>query len=157
MGKREAAQAIEDAKIAAGKKVKWKTKDGVLETKESAQARSAKLPQLTKHREFDTEKLCLRGIPEEKHGIIGGRSAFQSAGLGILSSAQPFQWHENLISMVPGRHWKDKKNSLKKRAVSMGESQVEEAEEECCTTKASESKHKKVDFDEELAKQSHLN
>ena len=39
----------------------------------------------------------------------------------------------------------------------MGEKQIEETEEECGVTKVSESKHKKIDFDAELVKQSHLN
>ena len=35
--------------------------------------------------------------------------------------------------------------------------QIEEAEEEHGMTKISENRHKKIDFDVELAKQSHLN
>ena len=54
-------------------------------------------------------------------------------------------------------HWKDKKNSFKKRKVNGNERQIEESEEEHDMTKTSENKHKKIDFEEELSKQSHLN
>ena len=157
LGKREAMQTIKDVKITADEKIKWKTKAGVLETKEPAQVWNMTLPQLTKRREFDTEKLHSCDEPEEKCNIIVGRDDCQNIGLSILNSTQQFQWHENLINMMPAEHQKDKKNSFKKLAGNIDESQIEEAEEEHDMTKTSENKHKKIDFDEELAKKSHLN
>ena len=73
LGKREVMQTIKDAKITADKKIKWKTKAGAFNTKESAQVCNMKLPQFIKRREFDIEKLQSCDDPEEKHGIIIGR------------------------------------------------------------------------------------
>ena len=70
----------------------------------------------------------------------------------MLSSTQQFQWHKNLINMVLSGHWKDKKNMFKKYEGSMDETQIEEAKEEHDASKISESKCKKIDFEEELAK-----
>ena len=134
------------------KKIKWKTKAGAFEAKESARAYNIKLPQFTKRREFDIDKLHLHDGSEENHSLIIGRNFCQNIGLDILSSTQQFQWRENLVSMMPVGHWKDKKNSFKKRTGSMNESQIDEGEEEFGTIKVSENKHKKIDFDEELAK-----
>ena len=75
-----------------------------METKESASARNMKLPQLNKRREFDISKLHLYGDPGEKHGAISGQNDCQKIGLGALSITQQFQWHKNLINMVPSGH-----------------------------------------------------
>ena len=48
LGKREVIKTMKDVVIENNKKEKWKTKSGMLETKESARMTSMKLPQFTK-------------------------------------------------------------------------------------------------------------
>ena len=84
--KRESTQTTKDVVTTENKRAKWKTKDGVPETKESASVSSMKLLQLAKRREFDISKLRLYDDLDETHGIIVGRGAFQKIRLGMLIS-----------------------------------------------------------------------
>ena len=82
------------------KEEKWKTKDGIFETKESASMSNMKLPHFSKRREFDADKRNPCEAPDEKCDIITDQYVCQKTGLDMLNSTQQFQLHESLMSMV---------------------------------------------------------
>ena len=59
--------------------------------------------------------------------------------------------------MAPSGHWKNKKNNFKKCDENENETQIEESDGEHGMANVSEKKCKKIEFDEELATQEHLN
>ena len=84
-------QTTKDVVKTVDERVKWKTKAGVFETKESASTNSMKLPQFAEHREFEVDKLHLNEDPYEKRDVVIGRDVCQKTGLDMLNSTQQFQ------------------------------------------------------------------
>ena len=60
------------------------------ETKESASMTNMKLPQFTKRREFDIDKLHPYDNPDEKYDIIIGRDVHHKIGLDMINVTQQF-------------------------------------------------------------------
>ena len=76
--KKSATQGTKDMKMSQSKPAKWKTKAGMFKTQHTANLENAKLPQFTKHKELDMNKVHVCDDPDEKCNFILGREVCQS-------------------------------------------------------------------------------
>ena len=104
LAKKSAVENVTDSEMQKSETAKWKTNAGVFATESKANIENAKLPQFTKHKEFDMNKVCVFEDENEKHDTILGREVCQNIGLDTLNSTKQFKWHGHLIHMVPSGH-----------------------------------------------------
>jgi len=102
---------IKEFKLNSTNTTKWKTKARTFSTNSTINMENVKLPQFTKHKEFDMKNVHVYDDPDEKYNVILGRDVCQKIGLDILNSTQQFKWYEHLINMMPAGYWKKNKTS----------------------------------------------